>query len=194
MKNMLASLVLPFLALVSLADRATAGIIVVAPTNSTSGSLQITADITFNITTAGSGQLIIFDEWVTSDGSQAFANLSPHLSISINGALPISRFGTFVDNLVFNQGQITSNDGYIFLNSSFSVSAGDTVTLKAATYNIAAISGFNQQASQTFIGNMFITDGNGTRLSNPVAVPEPSGLALVLTAGVVGLFLRRRSC
>jgi len=194
MKNILASLVLPLLALVSLANQATAGIIVVAPTNSTSGSLQITADITFNITTAGSGQLIIFDEWVTSDGSQAFANLAPHLSISINGASPISRFGVIVDNLGFTQGQVTANDGYIFLNSSFSVSTGNTVTLKAATYNIAAISGFNQQASQTFIGNMFVADGNGNRLSNPVAVPEPSGLALVLTVGVAGLFLRRRSC
>lgn len=190
----LSSLVLALIAIVSLADRASAGIIVVAPTANTPGSFQITADITFTINTAGDVELFALDEWVTSDGSPNGSIISPNFSISINGNLPGSyTAGSFFDNLNSTINQITANDGYFTIRSLLPVIVGDTVTVKAGTFSLAAASGFNPQATQTFTGSMFITGDNGSRLSNVVTcVPEPYGLVLGLTAGIAGLFVRRR--
>jgi hypothetical protein len=187
----LSSLIPALFAIVSLADRVSADIVVVAPTTSTPGSLHITADITFTITTAGLGRVFVFDEWVSSDGGTDSSLFSPAMSISINGNLPGAYPGGLVDNNLAS-GQWTPNDGFIIVDSSFSVIVGDTVTLKAGTFSLEAVPRFNPQATQTFTGNMFVTSASGIQLSNTVAVPEPCDLVLGLTAGVAGLFVRRR--
>ena len=71
------------------------------------------------------------------------------------------------------------------------------MTLLAGTYTLGAVSGFNPQATQTFTGNMFLSNGNSARISNIVAagpVPELSTWALpgLGGTGLLGLTLRRR--
>jgi hypothetical protein len=174
--------------LVLAAPQARAALIVVAPTSSTNGSITITNDITFTISTAGNAQVFALDEWVTSDGAQNGSAVSPDLSVSVNGGAPGGHPNTFFDNLAMTVGAITPNDGYFYLSNAFAVSAGNTVTLKAATYTLAATPGFNPQANQTFTGNMFITDDVGNQLSNVVAagaVPEPSTWTMLLLGGMI---------
>ena len=170
-----------------------AAVIVVAPTAGTPGSFQITNDVTFTITTSGTARVFLLDEWVTSDGSRTFASYSPALLLSINGAAPVS-FGTaiFVDNFAGVIGQITANDGYFYTANDIPVAVGDTMTLKVGTFSVAATSGFNPQATRTFIGNMFVTDVNGVKLSNTVGVPEPAAAALLLVGASAGLLRRQR--
>lgn len=187
------------LALVSIAllaaDRASAAIIVVAPTGSTAGSFQITNDITFEITTAGDARAFFFDEWVTSaSGSFAYSAYSPGLSISINNYTPGFYSGIIYDNFSYFVGAGTPNDGYLWTHDAIVVAVGDTVTLKAGSYSLAAVSNFNSQATQTFTGNMFITDSSGQQLSNTVAVPEPTTTALLIggAAVVFAAFKRRK--
>jgi hypothetical protein len=176
-----------------------AGITVIGPTSSTAGSFQITEDITFTITTAGKIRSFVLDEWVTSDGSWTFALLSSILDptgtpllISINHATPFANsYSHFIDNHYSGTG-ITPNDGYFYLDPTVSVSIGDTVTLKAGTYGLLPISGFNPQATQVFTGNMFITDTNGNRASNIVAVPEPQAVTLLMGAAAISAALHRR--
>ncbi len=182
----------------ALASRAQAAVIVLAPTASTPGSFQITNDITFTIGTAGNALVFVLDEWVTSDGApQNLSPFSPGLSVSINGGAPASQgTGNFSDNFTNTVGALTPNDGLIFLNTSFAVSIGNTVTLKPATYSLGALSGFNPQGNQTFTGNMFMTNSGGVRLSNIVSAgpaPEPSTCALLLLGGLGAAARRRRA-
>lgn len=190
-KIALSAILLPFVALVLLADRINAGIIVVAPTATTNGSFQITSDITFTVTANGNANVFVLDNWVTSDNSWTFANYSPDLLISINGSASSSYAGRISDNFTFDAAQLSANDGYLVPNIGISVVSGDTVTLKAGTYALGAVEGFNPQATQTFSGNMFITDVVGVQLSNIVAVPEPSPIYLVLAVGFKILLMRR---
>lgn len=171
-----------------------AAIIAVAPTGSTPGSFEITDDIVFTITTSGSFQYFVLDEWVTSDGAGTTQSLAPFLSFSINGA-SFTEGSQLIDNIGFNLGETTPNDGILFINSPFSVTTGDTVTLKAGVYSISSTVGFNPLMTQTFTGDIFLTNGSGVRLSDnaTAAIPEPSSAALIFgVASVCVLTLRRR--
>ena len=68
----IASLTLALTVLALAAPSAQSALIVVAPTSSTNGSLTITNDIIFTITTAGNASLFALDEWVTSDGTPEY--------------------------------------------------------------------------------------------------------------------------
>jgi hypothetical protein len=117
------------------------------------------------------------------------------LSISLNGGAPFTRDGTFADNLTSSVGSLTSNDGYLFCNTTFGVAIGNTVTLKAGTYTLGAASGFNPQGTQTFTGNMFISALGGNRISDIVPagpVPEPTTLGLLFVGGIIGFIFARR--
>lgn len=176
-----------------------ATIIVVAPTATAPGSLTITTDITFQITGSGNASMFVFDEWVTSDGAQ---NGSSNLDYSSYATYPIHHNNSPLstplnlfqtDNTTFSSGHVTPNDGILALIGSFAVVSGDTVTLKAGDLIIPAMSGFNPQATQTFVGNMFLADTNYLQLSDPVVVPEPSVTALVLGLGALAFGIRRRA-
>jgi hypothetical protein len=174
----------------SAAQESNAAITVVAPTSTTAGSFNITSDITFTVSNAGTVLAIIIDEWVISDGSRNSTNFSPNLLLSVNNAPAISFITSFSDNLNADGGALSSNDGFLFLPSGLAVDFGDTVTLLAGVYALSPVAGFNPQASQTFTGNVFFADTSAARLSSNVAVPEPSITGLLLS-GVALTALRR---
>jgi len=168
-----------------------AAIVVVAPTASTAGSVTITQDITFTITTAVPGdilKLFVLEEWVTFDGGQNVVTVTPPFSISLNGGAPQTAGS---GDTISDNGYPTPSDGYLaLLHETPAFAAGDTVTLKAGSHAIGAISGFNPQATQTFTGDIFMSTSNGP-ISNTVAAPEPATGALLAMAA--GALLGRRS-
>lgn len=196
LRFLLASLALLALSL----SRVNAAVIVTLATPSTVGSIEITQDINFTITTAGSVRGFVFDEWVTSDGLQngiAFGFTPNALSYSINaGATSTTTISALQDNAGSSTFALTPNDGYLFFNP-LSVAVNDIFTVKAGTYTLAVNStpsGFNPQANQTFAGNTFMIDGVGGRMSADTsagAVPEASR-ALLLLGGFGALVFRRR--
>jgi hypothetical protein len=194
MTNMKNKLIALSLLLAAQIPAANAAIIVVAPTGSSTGSFQITDDITFTITANGSLQYFVFDEWVAMDAGQTTQSLSPFLSFTINGS-PFTEGSQLMDNIGFNLGETTPNDGLLIINSPFSVLTGDTVTLQAGTYSIGSAVGFNPLATQTFTGDIFLTNGSGVRLSDnaTAAIPEPSSAALILGVMSVFALARRRN-
>lgn len=133
---------------------------------------------------------IIFDEWVISDGVQWGVPVSTALVHLLNGALGMAAFKLF-DNFAVNIADITANDGYFYGNVS-AFAAEDVFVLKAGTYSLAAESSFNPQATQTFTGDMFLTDATGVRISDNVPVPEPATAAL-LAVGLCATTFRRRA-
>ena len=159
-------------------------------------TISIQSDLVFPITATGNAAVVVFDEWVTSDGSNTGANI---LSA---GALTFSRGGTptqvplqtLNDNLGRTSGAVTANDGFLFF-SNYAVTTGDTVTLKAGSWSFAGAGAFNPQTVQTFAGNVFLADPLGARLSSSLPagpVPEPSQYAQVAGVAVLGWALMRR--
>jgi len=130
LKSLLASLMLAALS----ATSADAAVIVTLPTPSLAGSIVITQDINFTITTAGGVRYVAFDEWVTSDGTFdifSSASISPSLlSYSLNGgATATVGFSAFVDNLgPGSAGDITPNDGLFELGAGVSTILNDVFT------------------------------------------------------------------
>ena len=96
------------------------------------------------------------------------------------------------DNLNDNEGDVTTNDGCILLENYYSVSAGDTLTIKAATYTFDGLENFNKDTIGTFNGNVFLADPNAIRLSSIETVPEPATLGMVGAVAGAMLFIRRR--
>jgi len=184
-KRLLAALILPILCL--LPARAT--VLVVAPTSTATGSIQFTEDITFTITSAGFAETVVFADWVASDGSQTSSLLVPDVFYSLNGGTPFQIVTGLYDNLTTTYGDMTPNDGYLF-HTSIAVSVGDTFTIKQGSYTLDKASNFNPGVTQTFTGNMFITNQAGTTIST--VVPEPATLFLLAgTSAFLALFRRR---
>ena len=188
------------------ASQSRAAIIVTLPTAVAAGSIVITDDISFTITTAGIPRIILLDEWVSNDNSfdtfSAPAYSPSVVSYSINGGATLAiPHGGLTDNVTFAFGAATANDGIFGFgnNSVGTLSVGTVFTLKAATYVVAAgaaASTYNPQAGQTFTGNAILTtDGLAPLSANtPVgAVPEPGTALLGALAGGLSLLRRRRS-
>jgi hypothetical protein len=173
---------------------ASAVIIVLAPTDTTEGSLEITQPIHFPITQSGDANVFVFQDWVTSDGNPVQVALFPELSFSLNQNSLTRQF--FIgDNADSTYGDVGPSDGFLGIpdpDAVVAVEVGDTLTLSVGTYAIFPVAGFNPQATQTFTGNMFVTDNVGNRLSEIMAVPEPSAYAAVLGVVSLALLLRRR--
>ncbi|MCC5839741.1 MAG: PEP-CTERM sorting domain-containing protein [Opitutales bacterium] len=168
-------------------------IIVIAPTSTTAGSLEITETIHFPITQSGEAVIFVFQGWVTSDETSVATFLSPNLSFSLNDN-NLNRSAGIIDSANAASNDIGPNDGYLAWSSfnPVEVVVGDTLTLSVGTYSIAAASNFNPQATQTFTGNMFVSNIVGNRLSEIVAVPEPSLYTALLGLVSLALLLRRR--
>jgi len=181
------------IATIAFASQSSAAIVVVAPTPTTPGSVEITQDINFTITTSTVAMILVLDEWVTSDGGMDATNISPDLAFSINGGPTITRESLFYDNFNGVTGTITANDGLFLWTSFISLDAGDTLTVKSGTYTLQAAGFFNPQVTQTFTGNVFLTDSNGFIMSNVVAIPEPSSTFLMGVGACLIAMLRRRS-
>ncbi|MEM1159026.1 MAG: PEP-CTERM sorting domain-containing protein [Verrucomicrobiota bacterium] len=169
-------------------------------TGSPTPTLAITDDITFNIIANGLATYLVFDEWVASDGSGnavSFVTIGPSgqsINYSLNGGSTTSAQAfQFFDNNATDFGDISENDGWLDFDSSFfALTTGDTLTIAAATYTFNFNTDFNPAVPSNFTGNVYIADGGGNRLSNIVAVPEPTTGLLVALAGGLLVLSRRR--
>jgi hypothetical protein len=199
--NRILSILLPTLVLLA-GTTSQAAVIVTLPTPTTAGSFVITHDVTFTVSAPSGSSLagFVFDEWVTSDGSlNGFTGgaFSPNSGVySHNGGSAAGSINGFMDNIASAAGDLTANDGYILTTQTL-VNLGDTITLKAASYTLAAGSlpaGFNAGVAQTFTGDIWPFSTAAGRLSPSVpAVPEPSAALLGGLAGIAGLRRRRRA-
>ena len=86
---------------------------------------------------------------------------------------------------------MTPNDGYLF-HTSIAVSVGDTFTIKQGSYTLDKASNFNPGVTQTFTGNMFLTNQSGVTICTTTVVPEPATLSLLAGAFAVHAFIRHR--
>lgn len=178
-----------------------AAITITLPTLTTVGSVVIDAPIAFLITKAGSVQGIVFDEWVTSDGTKSTLVFAKDTIAyyNINGGSTqqltfdiINRFA-LVDNLAGIAKSISANDGFIEIPVSSAVVIGNIFTLLPSTLVLPAqtVSNFNPAAAQIVTEKVFLAGQSGEALSGLTsAVPEPSAALLSLLGA--GLLVRRR--
>jgi hypothetical protein len=186
------------------ATTAQAAVVITLPTPSTAGSIAITQDIDFTITTAGTIRAVLFDELVSAADADTtgLTSFDPgFLAYKLNsvlGTLSLASGVGLYDNYRLNIGAATPQDGVLFLPGAPAVAVGDVFTLVTATYTIPAgtsVTTFNPQAAGTFTGNASVITSGVTSLSAPTsvagAVPEPSASLLGLVA-LAGMAFRRR--
>lgn len=172
-------------------------IVVVAPTASAAGSLQIVSDITFEVTTSGLLYGIYLENWVTHDGTNTNSLLGS-LNYAINGVEGVKDNVNLYDNVGSSTFTGTPYHGMLYVGAGggITLSAGDTFTLLAGAYTLGAMGDFNPEATQTFIGAMSLTSNLGGVMSaTTYAIPEPSttvALAGAVALGGVLLWRRRR--
>lgn len=185
----------------ALSPRAAAQMIVNGPTTTQTGSLVITQDIVYTITSnisAGSPFALVLDEWTTSntDIVTTYTDLGTPLVFMLNDIQLNSVTSTGLgDNVTSPNNDFTSNDGFFIIYSVPQMRTGDKLTLKAGSFVLSKTNPsqgvFNPQATQTFAGNTFLTNSAAVRISNVVAVPEPGSTIFGLASCV--LLLTRRS-
>lgn len=164
-------------------------------------TLGFTTDLVFPITTSGEIAHIVFDNWVpTSDGR--LTHLRTPFSFSLNslplisyqidgGSIQTIQAFSLADNFNRSVGALTANDTLLYFLGSFSVTAGQVVTIKQVTIDLGGNSGFNPQSTGAFSGSVFLMASSATRLSEFVAVPEPAEEAACAAAGLLAFGLWR---
>lgn len=159
-------------------------------------TFTITEDIVLTVETDGLGVILVFDEWAPTDGTQSgvFPSPSPQsLLITQAGSGSSVLMDGFADHANFTVADISDNDGYMQFGEQLSVSAGEEIRILAGSYTFSSNADFNPALQDfTFEGNVFLTDGDGNRLTNVATVPEPSGVLLASVLGGLGLLRRRR--
>lgn len=177
----------------AMASSASAAIVITGNVNVPGApcTVTITTDIVFDVQTTGGNNIVavIFDEWITSDGTRTFPNLSPAFSYQRNdGPVLTATVSQLIDNVADPVGSVSANDGYFYMELASPLTAGETFTLFAGTYNFAGNAEMNPAIVGTFGGSTFLTDGAGKILS---PVPETS-VAMLGALGLIPLLYRRR--
>jgi hypothetical protein len=159
-------------------------------TGSPTATFALTSDLVVPILNTGMVGHLAFDEWVSSDGSTTGVSLTipQNVSYQINSG-PVNTVSLLllVDNLTFNINGLTANDGYLRFDL-ISVTAGDVLTFKAATFTFQPLPAFNSALPATFNGLALATDYSGNVLGEALIIPEPSSAmlcALVLPAWLI---------
>ena len=163
-------------------------------------TLSLSTPVTLAITASDNVSGLVFDEWVTNDGTQNTAFTSPRpqtLSYQIDGgAVQTVGVGYLVDNLAGTVGDVTANDGYLVLNGFLFVTAGQTLTFLPGSLTFGSGGAAFNPPPVVFNGNAYVDNMTGNALSGPASVnvaPEPSAWALLgVGVGALGLSLRRR--
>lgn len=134
--------------------------------NGGTGTIQITTDVSFNITSTDGAVSLIIDEWVNSDGGPAAATMDD-LSYQINGGpIKLTTGTAFQDEASITQGNITPNDGLIAFDS-IAVSAGDILTIKSGSFDFPGHVAMNAGLLGTFTGDLFLVNASTQRYQIP---------------------------
>jgi hypothetical protein len=163
--------------------------------NSGTGVVTISDEITFDITSDGNAQVLVFDEWGDpQDGTQdTLFPIGATLTFQVNGVDIDLQLTTVVDNLTGSFNQITPNDAFFSWSTALPVQSGDVVTIKPGSWALPAATDWNPATSGFFQGNVFLTSSIGIQLSSSVnVVPEPNSALLSCCLGFYLLRSRRR--
>lgn len=157
-------------------------------------TLTITDDIDFDIIGSGFVFALFFSEWTTADSVQTALAPMPvqNFAYELNGSGGTTNVLGLYDNIAAASSGLTPNDGYMGFGG-MSVANGDSLKVLAGTYTFGSNPDFNPLLNGiTFTGNVFLTDISSIRMSNIVAVPEPSSVLLVSALSLSGLLRRKR--
>ncbi len=164
-------------------------------TDSGTGTLQITTDISFTITTDNSAVRLVFHGWNASSdaGGDTISFAAPtSFDYQINGgSLQSGDFFGILDNRTADLNDLGAADTAINLSST-PVTTGDILTIKAGSWSFPGSSAFNPGVFGSFTGNASLMRSNGHRISEFTPVPEPRDYALMAGAGLVAWAAWRR--
>jgi PEP-CTERM motif len=161
----------------------------------TLATFEITEPLTFNITTGLNSVdtlILVFDQWVNIvDAGETNVVFSLPLNYIQKNIQITPRISSFADNYVFNTNSFTLGDGSITF-PNIPITTGDTIIIPPQSRTFIVPPNFNPALFPTdFRGNTFFVNLGGFRVSNIVAVPEPSSIFLLAMSGLVMLGRRR---
>ncbi len=184
-------------------QEAEAAIVIHGPTRTTTGTLEITQDLVYTITTnltgGGGPWALVMDGLMPAgsiDSGSTYSDLSSPLVFLLNGN-PLGGiwYTSLLDNVTGGSNSTSKGDAFFYILDTPNLVAGDKLTLKAGSFILGTTSSiqgtFNPLSSQTFTGDTFIVNVGAVRISNLVPAPEP-GSALLGSASCGLLLLRRR--